>query len=343
MNVFESAKVKKIFGKNAVAVSSKEQLELEIKRWGDRRTLRQQDISLIGLTNGSDIVTGLNTPWADSPGTVLYNGVYRVDDLIRFRNEQRFYKIKLILGGGQIQLYEPYKGTSTSSVSETNTDIGFLPPDIINSTGANFGAFSIGEEVTVTGSASNDGVYTVASVSGGGSSITTVEKTLNLEFPGASMTVARTKENATVGFYYLDWVTFMLMPFQDYYFDAIDVYPGQAFQGAGGYSTVVGGNGVVISEGQETTTPYPFGNWGENRACAITFAPTLAWSSFDAFVSAGANQSSFVDTYYKWAGQESILNSCEIHMLNLGGSHGGGLVGCVPLNIGGISRVINCK
>jgi len=74
----------------------------------------------------------------------------------------------------------------------TDVDISFTATQTISNTGTKFSVFSAGETITVSGSTSNDGTYTISTVNGGGSSITTVEATIVDETFGDTVTVQNT-------------------------------------------------------------------------------------------------------------------------------------------------------
>ncbi len=71
------------------------------------------------------------------------------------------------------------------------TDISFTTPDTMDSVAAEFGVFTVGGIVIVSGSASNDGTYVIDTVTS--SQITFVEQTIVAETAGATITVTRDK------------------------------------------------------------------------------------------------------------------------------------------------------
>lgn len=83
-----------------------------------------------------------------------------------------------------VWLYRP-------AASKTGTGIAFVDggggADTITDTGSGFGIFNVGMEITVSGSASNDGTYTIVSVVAG--TITLATGTLTAESAGANVTV----------------------------------------------------------------------------------------------------------------------------------------------------------
>ena len=64
--------------------------------------------------------------------------------------------------------------------------------DTITDTGSGFGIFNVGMEITVSGSTSNDGTYTIVSVVAG--TITLATGTLTAESAGANVTVAHSAQ-----------------------------------------------------------------------------------------------------------------------------------------------------
>jgi len=114
--------------------------------------------------------------------------------------------------------------------------------------------------------------------------------------------------------YYLDWITFLLMP-GEYTFpvspDHLVVHPGQAFVGMSKY-------GCILSEGS-SSPPTPFFDWGENRVENLTIAPTNDFGSLDGLFSvAGLSDAK------TWAGMVSKVSNCRLSALNLNGEHSGG-------------------
>ena len=65
------------------------------------------------ITNGEATVTFVGTAYKTSPN----NTKPRVGDLIQFRSEDRYYKIKYIVSNTVIELEEPYDGTTATGVS----------------------------------------------------------------------------------------------------------------------------------------------------------------------------------------------------------------------------------
>lgn len=76
-----------------------------------------------------------------------------------------------------------------TNVGITATTISFTAPDTISDSGSGFGIFAIGDIIEVEGTASNDGIYELATVAAG--SMTTVEQTIATEGAGASMTITK--------------------------------------------------------------------------------------------------------------------------------------------------------
>lgn len=80
---------------------------------------------------------------------------------------------------------------SKATKSVTGTDISFTAPSTISSTSTDFSNLNDDERITVSGSTSNDGTYTISGTPGA-NSITVNEVTLTTEAAGDTVTVERT-------------------------------------------------------------------------------------------------------------------------------------------------------
>jgi hypothetical protein len=76
-----------------------------------------------------------------------------------------------------------------TNVSLTATTISFTATNTISDSGSGFGIFAVGDIIRVEGTASNNGIYEIATVVAG--TITTVETTILTEGAGASMTITK--------------------------------------------------------------------------------------------------------------------------------------------------------
>jgi hypothetical protein len=76
-----------------------------------------------------------------------------------------------------------------TNVGLTATTISFTAPDTIGDTGNGFGIFAVGDFIEVEGTASNNGIYEIATQAVG--TLTTVEQTITTESAGASMTITK--------------------------------------------------------------------------------------------------------------------------------------------------------
>jgi len=104
-----------------------EDIQAAINLLGDRRTRRHTERRAVTLVNGSATVT--STALSDNAigwrsGRVGFPGdnsqIYRVDDLIRFGTDTRYYKIKELVSDTVQILYEPYIGGASTSTIDVN-------------------------------------------------------------------------------------------------------------------------------------------------------------------------------------------------------------------------------
>jgi hypothetical protein len=101
----------------SIPVSSAAELAAQVASYGDRKTLRvDAGTPTLTLTNGSPTVTGGGTAWrATTPEGILLNP--RIDDLILFGSDTRYYKIKSVDLDTQLTLYEDYAGSNVTTTA----------------------------------------------------------------------------------------------------------------------------------------------------------------------------------------------------------------------------------
>ena len=80
-----------------------------------------------------------------------------------------------------------YENTTVSA-----TDISFTSPSTISSAGSEFGVFAIGDEITISGSANNNGSYKILTQSA--STLTVTAANITTESAGASVSIKKTNQ-----------------------------------------------------------------------------------------------------------------------------------------------------
>jgi len=103
-------------------------------------------------------------------------------------------ELAALLGGlsgyilGRVTTDRGGAGGAVSPRTLSATTIGFAPPNQITDTGNGLAAFSAGDRIRISGSAKNNGVYTIAAVGPG--AIQTRETTIQNEPPGANVDIS---------------------------------------------------------------------------------------------------------------------------------------------------------
>ena len=131
-------------------------------------------------------------------GDAAMNGVYQVTtettpgddwDVIRYDNVTVVTVTTATADLDQNCVDTPDAIIVHTNVSHTDTDISFTADDLIDSAGSDFGIFSVGDIIQVEGTATNDGLYEIATASA--SQLETVEQTILTESSGGSFTITR--------------------------------------------------------------------------------------------------------------------------------------------------------
>jgi hypothetical protein len=103
-------------------------------------------------------------------------------------------ELAALLGGlsgyilGRVTTDRATAGAALSPRAVSATTIGFAPPNQITDTGNGFAIFSAGDRIRISGSANNNGVYTIAAVGPG--AIQTRETTIQNEPAGANVEIS---------------------------------------------------------------------------------------------------------------------------------------------------------
>lgn len=93
--------------------------------------------------------------------------------------------------------YQSYK-VVVGDVLVTDTTISFTTPDTIGDSNSGLGIFVSGDIIDVSGTASNNGEYTVDTASA--STLTTIEQTISTEGLGPSFTITKLRKDVRFDF-----------------------------------------------------------------------------------------------------------------------------------------------